>query len=508
MVIEDKSTRYLISSVVMISSVMQILDTTIVTVALPHMQGELGANTEQIGWVLTSYLISSGIFMPLTGFFTDRLGRKRFMVWSITGFTLASMLCGLATNVDQIVAFRLLQGVAGAGMMPTAQAVMITIYPEEERGHAMAIFGLGAMVGPIIGPTLGGYVTQILDWRWCFFINLPVGILALIGAIMFLPETEKVRRRIDWFGFAFLVAAIASMQFVLDRGRQDDWFASPLIQIMTLISVFAFVCLILRNLEMGKHAIFRLDVFRDRNFTLSTLIFATVMFGMYGAMALRPQLLERFLDYPTLTTGLVMMPRGVGTMISMQIAGYMVNRSGAKPLVLVGLVLVFIGSWAFTWYSPQIDPWWVIWPGLVQGFGMGLVFVPLSTITFATLPVTLSAEAAGIRQLGRTIGASIGISLSTSVFASQSQVAWNQLGGHVTAFSGAVQHYLGSFNLMPDSAGAGQLLAIELGKQSVFIGMLDAFFMMSLMMVFTLPLLMLLKKGVGRQPESDAVAEI
>ena len=505
MAIEDKSTRYVISAVVMVAAVMQILDTTIVTVALPHMQGELGANTEQIGWVLTSYLISSGIFMPLTGFFTDRVGRRAFLMWSIGGFTVASMLCGLATNVDQIVIFRLLQGVAGAGLMPTAQAVMITSFPQEERGQAMAIFGLGAMVGPILGPTLGGYVTQVLNWRWCFFINLPVGILALIGASMFLPDSERVERRIDWIGFGFLVAAVAAMQFVLDRGRQDDWFTSPVIQTMAVISLFSFAGLIMRNMEMGKHAMLRLEVFGDRNFALSTLIFATFMFGMYGAMALRPQLLETLLGYPTLTTGLVMMPRGFGTMASMQIAGRVLNRTGAKPLILAGLVMVFLGSWAFTWYSPQIDEWWVVWPGLLQGFGLGFVFVPLSTITFATLPEELSAEAAGIRQLGRTIGASLGVSLSSAVFASQAQTAWNQLGGHITQYSGAVHHYLQGLHLTPHSAGASQVLGMELGKQSVFIGMLDAFFMMSLMMLFTLPMVAMLKKGVGQQKEPEAV---
>lgn len=508
MVIEKRSTRYVVSAVVMVASVMQILDTTIVTVALPHMQGQLGANTEQIGWVLTSYLISSGIFMPLTGFFTDRIGRKRYLMYSISGFTVASMLCGLATNVDQIVVFRLLQGVAGAGLMPIAQAVMITSFPIEERGEAMAIFGLGAMVGPILGPTLGGYVTQVLNWRWNFFINLPVGIMALIGVALFLPETERVERRIDWFGFVFLVAGVAAMQFVLDRGRQDDWFSSPVIQIMAVISVFGFVCLILRNLEKGKDAMLRMDVFRDRNFALSTLIFATFMFGMYGAMALRPQLLESMLNYPTLTTGLVMMPRGFGTMASMQIAGRVLNRTGAKPLILAGLVMVFLGSWAFTWYSPQIDEWWVIWPGLLQGFGLGFVFVPLSTITFATLPEELSAEAAGIRQLGRTIGASLGVSLSSAVFASQAQTAWNQLGGHITQYSGAVRHYLGNLHIMPDSKGAAQILGMELGKQAVFIGMLDAFFMMSIMMLATLPMVAMLKRGVGRVSETEAMGEL
>lgn len=508
MVIENKNTRYLVTGVVMLASVMQILDTTIVTVALPYMQGSLGANTEQIGWVLTSYLVSSGIFMPLTGFLTDRIGQKRFLMLSIAGFTLVSMLCGLAANLDQIVAFRLLQGVAGAGLAPTAQAVLMTIYPREERGHAMAIFGVGAMMGPIIGPTVGGYLTEVLDWRWNFFINLPVGILALIGAWLFLPETKRVERRIDWFGFIFLVVAVAAAEYVFAKGREDGWFASSTIQMMTVLSVFAFVSLIVRNLEMGEHAMLRLEVFRDRNFTLSMIIMGTFMFAMYGAMALRPQLLETMLGYSTLTTGLVMVPRGIGTMISMYLAGHLVSRTGAKPLILLGLVLVFIGSWAFTWYSPQIDEWWVIWPGMVQGIGLGMVFVPLATITFATLPDELTTEAAGIRQLGRTLGASLGVSLSSAVFASQTQAAWNQMGGNITQYSEAVRAYLGKLHMTLDSPGAAQILAHALGKQAVFVGMLDAFYMMSLMLLITVPLLLLLKKGIGRETPAEATSEL
>jgi len=507
MVIENRRTRFLITAVVMVAAIMQILDTTIVTVALPHMQGQLSANTEQIGWVLTSYLISSGIFMPLTGFLTDRLGQKRYLMYSITGFVIASMLSGLAANLDQIVLFRLLQGIAGAGLVPTAQAVLISTYPREEFGRAMAIFGVGAMVGPILGPTVGGYLTEILNWRWIFFINLPVGVLALLGTLLYVPETEKVERRADWIGFLFLVVAVACMQFVLDRGRQNDWFNSPLIQVMTGLSVFGYICLILRNLEMGEHAMLRLEVFRDRNFSLSILIFAIFMFALYGALALRPHLIESLYGYPTLTTGLVLAPRGFAAMVSMFSAGRLINRTGAKPLILIGFILVFIGSWALTWYAPRIDMWWVIWPGLVQGLGLGLVFVPLATITFATLPEKLSAEAAGIRQLGRTIGASIGVSLSSAVFANQMQAAWNTAGGHLTPFSNAVRGFLAPLHLAPDSSGAAHVLGKVLGQQSAFVGMIDAFYMMSLMLLVSLPLLALLKKGVGRQG-GGAVAEM
>ncbi|WP_158227093.1 MDR family MFS transporter [Mangrovitalea sediminis] len=504
MVVENQRTRFLITAVVMAAAILQILDTTIVTVALPHMQGQLGANTEQIGWVLTSYLISSGIFMPLTGFLTDRLGQKRYLTFSITGFVLTSMLCGIAGNLQEIVIFRLLQGIAGAGLVPTAQAVLINIYPREKRGQAMAIFGVGAMVGPILGPTLGGYLTEVLTWRWTFFINLPVGILALLGALFFIPETDTRERRIDWIGFSFLVLAVACMQYVLDQGQQQGWFQSHTIQIFTVLSAFGYLCLILRNLEMGPRAIFHLGVFKDRNFAVSVLILATFMFSMYGALALQPQMLESLLGYPALTTGIVLAPRGVGAMVSMFLAGRLINRVGAKPLIVCGFFCVLFSTWVTTWYTLQIDPWWIIWPIVLQGFGLGMVFVPLATVSFATLPEEWSAEAAGVRQLGRTIGASLGVSVSGAVMAHQSQVAWHQYGGHITATSDAVRQYLAPLHLSPDSREAAAVLGHLLRLQADFHGLLNAFEVMALTVVLGFPLLLLISRNAGKEGRGKA----
>jgi len=503
MVVENPRTRFLITTVVMLAAVLQILDTTIVTVALPHMQGQLEANSEQISWVLTSYLISSGIFMPLTGFLTDRLGQKRYLLISIVGFVIASMLCGIATSLDEVVLFRLAQGIAGAGLVPSAQAILINIYPREKRGEAMAIFGVGAMVGPILGPTLGGYLTQVLNWRWTFFINLPVGIIALAGAWFFVPDTEVRDRRVDWLGFAFLAVAVSTMQIVLDRGQQDGWFSSHMIQILSVVSLFAYVCLIVRNLEKGPNAIFRMAVFRDRNFSVSVLILAAFMFSMYGALALQPLMLEHLYGYPTLTTGLVLAPRGVGSMLSMFLAGRLINRVGARPLIVVGFACVLLGTWVNTWYAPTIDPFWIIWPILLQGFGLGLVFVPLATVSFATLPQSWSAEAAGVRQLGRTIGASLGISISSAIMARESQTAWNQMGGHITPFSDALKHYLTPLHLTAHSPTAGAILGQMLDKQATLQGIIDAFAVMSLTVLLGAPLLLLLRKGAGQSETAE-----
>ncbi|HKK13460.1 MAG TPA: DHA2 family efflux MFS transporter permease subunit [Gammaproteobacteria bacterium] len=502
MVVQDKRARFLVTAVVMVAAIMQILDTTIVTVALPHMQGQLGANREQIGWVLTSYLISSGIFMPLTGFMTDRFGQRTYLMVSIAGFTVASILCGLAANLDQIVLFRLAQGVAGAGLVPTAQAILVNAYPTEERGRAMAIFGVGAMVGPIMGPTLGGYLTQILNWRWTFFINVPVGLLALAGAWWFVPDTEKRERHPDWIGFAFLAVAVSAMQFVLDRGQQDGWFSSHVIQVSALLSVFGFACLILRNWEMGRHAVFRLSVFRDRNFAASTLVLALFMFSMYGVLALQPMMLESFLGYPAFTTGLALAPRGAASMLSMFLAGRLVNRLGARPLIVTGLACVFFGTLVTAYYTPQVDVWWVVWPILFQGFGLGLVFVPLATVSFSTLPPAEAAEAAGVRQLARTIGGSLGVSVGSAIMAAESQAAWNQLGGHLTPFSTSVSTLMERLHL---HHGAGAVLGRLLGYQAGFQGILDAFYVMGWSIALGLPLLLLIRKGAGQVRPSEPV---
>ncbi len=505
MIIEDKRRRLIVTLVVMSAAIMQILDTTIVTVALPHMRGQLGANADQITWVLTSYLISSGIFMPLTGYMTDRVGQRTYLMASIAGFTVASVLCGFAGSLDQIVLYRLLQGVAGAGLIPTAQAVLIDSYPAEERGYAMAIFGVGAMVGPILGPTLGGYLTQVFNWRWTFFINVPVGILAFVGAWRMIEETEKKPRHTDWIGFIFLAVAVISMQFALDRGQQYGWFSSHLIQAATLVSVFGYICLVLRNLEMGRDAVFDLNVFRDRNFAVSALILAVFMFSMYGVLALQPMMLESLYGYPAFTAGLVLAPRGFASMASMFLAGRLINRLGAKPLIFTGVFCTLFGTLITTRYTLDIGPWWVIWPVMVQGFGLGLVFVPLATVSFATLPPAQSAEAAGLRQLSRSIGASLGVALSSAVAANESQAAWNVLGGHLSTFSRTVGHYLQPLGLQVGQAGAGSVLGRLLDRHAQFEGVLDGFYLLGWSVVVCLPLLLLIRKGVGRyQPAVNA----
>lgn len=486
--------RAIITMVVMAAAMLQVLDTTIVTVALPHMQGELSATPDQIGWVLTSYLISSGIFMPLTGYFTDRLGQRRYLIGCIIGFVAASALCGIATSLPEIVLFRLCQGVAGAGLVPLAQAVLVNTYPPEERGKAMAIFGVGIMVGPILGPTLGGYLTEVMSWRWTFYINVPVGVLALLGAMVFIPDTEIKIRRMDWLGFLFLIMAVGGLQFMLDRGTTEDWFASRMIQILAVVSTVGFIALITHSLRKGKGALLDLSLFRDRNFSSSCIIFSVLFFGMYGALTLQPMLFETLLGYPTLTTGLLLAPRGMAAMAAMFTVGRLFNRFGPRPFIFIGTLLVGFGTLVTKEYTLQVGTWDLVWPIIIQGFGTGMAFVPLATMAFATLAPERASEAAGMRQLIRSIAASVGVAVGTALLTRQGQVVWQELGAHINPFNPALYAYLQNLQLSPDQPLAGALLGQLIGRQSHFLAMLDVFVLMGWSAFATLPLLLLMRQ--------------
>ncbi|HUJ87333.1 MAG TPA: DHA2 family efflux MFS transporter permease subunit [Burkholderiales bacterium] len=487
--------RLLITIAVMSATVMQVLDTTIVNVALPYMQGSFSAAPDQITWVLTSYLVASGIFMPLAGYFTDRLGRKRYLLISIFGFVVFSALCGLSASLGQMVVFRLLQGAFGASLVPLSQAIMVDTYPLEERGKAMAIWGVGVMLGPILGPTLGGYLTDALSWRWAFYVNVPVGAFSLLLAWQVTPDTEAKARSMDWSGFALIALAIGGLQFVLDRGVQEDWFSSNAIRAAALISGLGFCGFLLHSLLRRSASLFNLSVFLDRNFATASALLAVMGLGLYGNMVMQPLMLEGLFNYPAATAGLVMAPRGIASMISMILAGRLVNRIGPRTLIAVGIVVSALGTYVTTNYDLDTDPWWFIWPILIQGFGMGMIFVPLAVVAYSTLAKALVAEAAGLYSLLRTIGSSIGISIVATLLARQTQVAWNQIGEHVEPFNPALFRYLKLLHLNLSDPQAPALLAMELGRQAQMVAFIDVFLFITLCFVAMLPLVLILQRG-------------
>ena len=489
----SRRSRLFITFAIMAATIMQVLDTTIVNVALPHMQGELGATTDEMGWVLTSYMVASAIFMPLAGFFTDTLGRKKYLMISISGFVLSSTLCGLSSNLTQIVLFRLLQGVFGAALVPLSQAIMVDTYPLEERGSAMAIWAMGVMAGPILGPSLGGYLTDTLSWRWTFFINIPVGILSIILASRYVPDTPRIKRTLNWVGLVYLSMAIAGLQFVLDRGNEDGWFGAHSIQVATFIGIIGFIGFLWHSLRPNARPLFHLTMFSDRNFTMSCIVAAALGLGMYGAMVIQPILLETLLGYPIITTGLVMAPRGIASALSMLLVGKLVNRLDARLLVSLGILLSAVGSWAATRYYLGISTWWLVWPVILQGFGIGMIYVPLSTMAFATLPANLSSEAAGMYSLVRTVGSSIGISVVTTIYSRLSQVNWNQLGGFAQPFNPAAHDYLFPLNLGVQTREGVAILGEEILRQSQMIALIDVFGFITVSFIIMLPLVLLLR---------------
>jgi MFS transporter, DHA2 family, multidrug resistance protein len=492
-VIQDKSERLLVTLAVMSSTLMQVLDTTIVNVALPHMQGQLGASTDQISWVLTSYLVSSAILMPLTGWFADVLGRKRYLLICIAGFVAASALCGLAQNLVEIVAFRLLQGVFGAALVPLSQAIMTDAYPREERGKAMAIWGLGVMVGPVLGPTLGGWLTDQWSWRWTFYINVPVGLLSFFLATQYVPESERRERRMDWLGLGLLAIGIGGLQYTLDRGTQRDWFSALDIRIATALGVAGVLGFVAWSLHARLRALFDVRIFRDRTFAMSCLMIGLLGIGLFGGLVVQPILLERLLDYPVVTAGLVMAPRGIASAVSMVIVGRLVGKVDARVLIATGMVLSATGSHFMTHYSLDVSLFWLIWPAALQGLGMGLVFVPLSTIAYATLDRARTAEAAGLFSLVRTLGASVGISIVSTLMTREAQVAWNRLGANVNPFNPEVARHLEALHLSISDPHAIALLASEVGREAQMIAMLDAFSLIAWTFVVMLPVALLLR---------------
>jgi DHA2 family multidrug resistance protein len=494
----------LITVSIMLATVMVVLDTTIANVALPNMQGSLGVAQDQITWVLTSYIVASAIMTPVTGWLSDRFGLRELFIASTAGFVVASMACGLATSLEEMILFRVLQGVFGAALVPLSQTVLLNINPKEEHGRAMAIWGAGIMVGPIIGPTLGGWLTETFNWRYVFFVNLPVGALALAGLVAFLPAAPRRARSFDFFGFAMLSLAIGALQLMLDRGEQVDWFASPEIWIylgLVLSGAWAFVL----HVADREHPFIDPAMFRDPNFvTALTMIFMVGAILLAG-LALLPPMLQNLLGYPVVTTGLVLAPRGVGTMVSMIVVGRLVGRVDARLLILTGLSLTAFSLWQMSGFAITMDWRPLVVSGVIQGLGLGLVFVPLSTLAFATLEPRFRADAAALFSLVRNIGSSVGISIVATQLAHNTAVARSDLASTLTAANPNLDQLLATAT-EPTSALAQ--LSAEVQAQAAMIGYIDDFRLMMLVTLAIIPLILLLRRpGAAGGGEAAAAME-
>jgi MFS transporter, DHA2 family, multidrug resistance protein len=490
----------------MAATVMQALDTTIANVALPYMQGSLSATADQINWVLTSYIVAAAIATPVTGFLEARLGRKKLFLIAVAGFTAASVLCGLAMSLPEMVLFRLTQGVFGASLVPLSQAVLLDSYPKEKHGSAMAMWGMGVMVGPILGPTLGGWLTEAYNWRWVFYINVPIGIVTFLGLSAYLAESETRKTGFDWFGFAMLSLGIGALQMMLDRGEQLDWFSSTEIWIEGVLSALGFYLFLVQTFTIkragGKDPFIDPTIFRDRNFSVGLCFIFVVGIILLASLALITPYLQNLMGYPVVTAGLVLAPRGVGTMVAMMIVGRLINRVDPRVLLASGLLLTAAVLWEMTGFTPDVSEWTLIRTGILQGLGLGFMFVPLSTITFATLPGHLRTQGTALYSLVRNIGSSIGISLVIFLLTRNTQIVHAELAGHVTPFNDALAAVAsGRIWDMATTLGKAALNA-EVTKQAMVVAYANDFKLMMVVALVALPLIVLLRRSVAKPGEA------
>ena len=487
-----KSVRTMIMMSVMAAAVMNQVDTTIATVALPHMQGTTSSSREQISWVLTSYIIAMAITTPLTGWLADRFGRRQILLGSIAGFTAVSGLCGIASNLEELVLFRFLQGAFGAALIPVSQVILMNLNTPEERGKSMAIFSLGFILGPLIGPLLGGWLTENFSWHWVFLINLPVGALAFAGIWTYLPERrEEHTRPFDLFGFSLLILCVGAFQLMLDRGQTQDWFSSTEISVYAGTAVLGLFLFIV-HITTARHPFVRIAIFADRNFTISSLLGLVVGVLMFGTMSLLPPMLAGLFGQPIMDIGIAMAPRGIGTFIASIIVGRIIMKANMQVMAFIGLIGTGLSSLALAGLSLQSDLWLIIVSGLINGFAMNFVFIPLSTTAFATLPGNMMNEASALSTLLRYLGSAAGISAVAFM---------------TTRNEAAVQSRL-TEGLRPDSPivgwarpdidfsaveGAGRMVG-EAARQALMVAYVDTFWMLALLSFVAAPFVFTMHK--------------
>jgi DHA2 family multidrug resistance protein len=486
--------RIIVTIGVMMAVLLQVLDTTIANVALPHMQASLSATQDSINWVLTSYIVASAIALPISGWLADKVGRKRLLLISVVLFTIASVLCATATSLLEMVLFRALQGVGGAFIVPLAQATLFDINPRDKQGQAMALFGGGVMIGPILGPVLGGWLTDNYNWRWVFLVNLPVGIICALLMLRFMPKTDTHERKFDLFGFALLGIALASLQLALDRGQQNDWFQSWETIIEVCVAIAAGWMFIVQMIT-SKHPLFDRSMFADRNFATGLVFMAVTGVLLLAGLALLPPLLQTLYGYSVLQSGYLTAPRGVGTLISMLLAGRLVGKIDSRLLVGIGVVLMGVSLYMMTGFAIDQPSQPVITSGVVQGLGLGLIFVPLQTLAFETLAPRMRTTAAALLNLSRNIGGSVGISVVSAQLVRMTQVAHADLARNITEQTIPTLNAPALQAIAPQGVVALAFINGEITRQALFIAYLDDFKLMMIITFAVLPLLLLMKRG-------------
>jgi DHA2 family multidrug resistance protein len=499
---QPTGSRGLMVASIMLATLMQAIDTTIANVALPQMQGSLSATQDQAAWVLTSYIVAAAIVTPVTGWLAGTLGRRRLLVIAVSGFTAASILCGLATGIGEMVLFRIAQGVFGASLVPISQSLLLDVFPREKHGAAMALWGIGIMIGPILGPPFGGWLTQNFSWRWVFLINVPVGALALMGILASVRRDTPWARPFDWRGLAFLAIGIGAMQLFLDRGESQDWFGSLEIQIEAALGALGLY-LYWVHWRGREHALLDLGMWRNGNYAVACLLIFVVGIVLFATLALLPPYLSQIVHYPVMDIGLLLAPRGVGTMIGMMLVGRLSGRIDARWPILTGMLLTVGSLYFMCQFGVDVSRVDVVWIGFMQGLGLGLVFVPVSTVAYATLPPQMRTDAASLFSLVRNLGSSIGISAVMTLLSRATQISHAEIAARVPAY-GVEQSTLPAL-WNPSSPVGAAALNVEITRQAAVIGYVNDFWLMMWLTLAAVPLVYFLR---ARNPPGAPAVEV
>ena len=484
--------RLLVTIFIMMATIMQVLDITIANVSLPYMQGSLSATLDQVSWVLTSYVVAAAVMTAPVGWLANRYGIKKLLLICVTGFTIASMLCGIAQSIEEMVLFRVLQGMFGAALVPLSQSVMLEIYPPERRGWAMSLWGMGVMIGPIMGPILGGLLTEYYSWRWVFFINLPVGVVTVLGILTFMAETEGNRAlAFDWLGFAALSIAIGALQLLLDRGEQLGWFDSNEIVLMAIVSVVAFYFFVAHSLTTERPFI-SIEIFRDRNFIIGLIFMFVCGVMLVASMALMAPMLQGVMGYPIIDAGLLLGTRGLGMGISMLMAGRLMSLIDPRFLLFFGLTCCVVSLNYTIDFTPDTATRTIVWVSMLQGFGRGLMFVPLNMIALSTVPVALRTQGTAMWTLIRNLGSSIGVSIVIANLTNKTIMMHARLAESVTPFNQAMADPAAAM-LDPTTDMGRALLENLITQQATIIAYANDFKLMMGMTLLAFPLVFLIR---------------
>ncbi|HYR85369.1 MAG TPA: DHA2 family efflux MFS transporter permease subunit [Terriglobia bacterium] len=502
---------WLIVISVMFGTFMEVLDTTVVNVSLPHIAGNLSATPEEATWALTSYLVANAIILPITGWLANYFGRKRLLMTAVVGFTTASFFCGFAPTLAWLVIFRIIQGLTGGVLQPLSQAVMLEAFPPAQQGKAMGIWGLGIVVAPMLGPVLGGWLTDNYSWRWIFYVNIPVGLVSIIMTKMYIFDPPYIRRsgtKVDKWGIGMLAVGIGTLQLVLDKGQQEDWFSSTWITSLLILSMMMLVLFIVHEFRTAD-PVLHLKVFKNRTYSTGVFLMTTLGFVLYGSLVLLPLFLQTVLGYPAMAAGIAMAPRGLGSFIAMPVVGFLIAKFDPRKLLGFGLIGGAISLFALGSINLQVGYWDIFWPQFFQGISMGLIFVPLTTVTMSLIKKEEMGNATSLFNLMRNLGGSVGIAVIATMLSRTTQIQFNVLGAHVSAFDANVRLLLdqirGSFiarglDFTTASSAAYVALSGMVQKQAVMVAFVNLFRILALVFAVVVPLVFLMKKPRHTQP--------